>query len=156
MMGRSETIQDKLHIFHRAFNHPIGLKYPVPSALMDGEKDLRRRLIQEEFKELMYAISNEEDECENACWITCIAINPGAKNSMNGTPKTSDLSFPIAKEMTNKNNIAVTIGPIIVCPNTFKNLNVSFTYNEYAPTQLMPNLLIPIWYLLFNSTMSYS
>ena len=63
---------------------------------------------------------------------------------MNGTPKTSDLSFPIAIEMTNKNNIAVTIGPIIVCPNTFKNLSVSFVYSEYAPTQLIPNLLIPI------------
>ena len=62
MMGKSETLQDKLHIFHRAFKHPVGLKYPKPSALMDGEKDLRRRLIQEEFKELMYAISNEEDD----------------------------------------------------------------------------------------------
>ena len=62
MMGKSETIQNKLHIFHRAFRHPVGLKYPEPSALMDGEKDLRRRLIQEEFKELMYAISNEEDD----------------------------------------------------------------------------------------------
>ena len=57
---------------------------------------------------------------------------------------TSDLSFPIAKEMTNKNNIAVTIGPIIVCPNTVKNLSVSFVYSEYTPTQLIPNLLIPI------------
>ena len=95
---------------------------------------------------MTFPINNEEDECENACWITCIAINPGAKNSIYGTPKTLGLSFPIAKEITNKNNIAVPIGPIIVCPNTFKNLNVSFTYNEYAPTQLMPNLLIPIWY----------
>ena len=62
MMGKSETLQDKLHIFHRAFKHPVGLKYPKPSALMDGEKDLRRRLIQEEFKELMYAISNQDDD----------------------------------------------------------------------------------------------
>jgi predicted HAD superfamily Cof-like phosphohydrolase len=62
MMGKSETVLDKLHIFHRAFRHPIGLKYPKPSALIDGEKDLRRRLIQEEFKELMYAVSNEEDD----------------------------------------------------------------------------------------------
>jgi len=62
MMGRSETLQDKLHIFHRAFRHPIGLKYPKPPAIIDGEKSLRRTLIQEEFKELMYAISNEEDE----------------------------------------------------------------------------------------------
>ena len=62
MMGKSETVQDKLHIFHRAFNHPIGLKYSKPSAIVDGEKSLRRTLIQEEFKELMYAISNEDDD----------------------------------------------------------------------------------------------
>ena len=62
MMGKSETIQDKLHIFHRAFRHPVGLKYPEPPAIIDGEKSLRRTLIQEEFRELMYAISNEEDD----------------------------------------------------------------------------------------------
>ena len=62
MMGKSETVQSKLHIFHRAFNHPVGLNYPKPSAIVDGEKNLRRTLIQEEFKELMYAISNQEDD----------------------------------------------------------------------------------------------
>ena len=55
MMGKSETLQDKLHVFHRAFNHPIG--QPTASLM-----DLRRTLIQEEYKELMYAISNEEDD----------------------------------------------------------------------------------------------
>ena len=62
MMGKSETLQDKLQTFNRTFNHPIGLRYPLPSAMVDGEKNLRRSLIQEEFKELMYAISNEEDD----------------------------------------------------------------------------------------------
>ena len=62
MMGKSETIQDKLCIFHRAFNHPIGIKYPNPSVIVDSKKTLRRTLIQEEFKELMDAISNEEDD----------------------------------------------------------------------------------------------
>jgi predicted HAD superfamily Cof-like phosphohydrolase len=62
MMGRSETVQDKLCIFHRTFNHPVGLKYPKPSVIVDSEKTLRRTLIQEEFKELMDAISNEEDD----------------------------------------------------------------------------------------------
>ena len=73
-------------------------------------------------------INKEEEEWENACWIICIAINPGAKNSINGTPKTLGLSLPIAKEITDKNKIEVTIGPIIVCPNTDKNLSVSFKY----------------------------
>ena len=53
MMGKSETLQDKLHMFHRAFNHPVGLKYPLPSAIVDSEKTLRRTLIQEEYKALM-------------------------------------------------------------------------------------------------------
>jgi predicted HAD superfamily Cof-like phosphohydrolase len=62
MMGKSETLQDKLHIFHSAFNHPVGLKYSGPSATVEGKRTLRRTLIQEEYKELMYAISNQEDE----------------------------------------------------------------------------------------------
>ena len=62
MMGKSETLQDKLQTFNRTFKHPLGLRYPSPSAMVDGEKNLRRSLIQEEFKELMYAISNEEDD----------------------------------------------------------------------------------------------
>ena len=52
------------------------------------------------------------------------------KNSMKGTPKTFDLSSPIAKEITSKNNIAVTIGPKIVWPKTVKNLRVSLVYKE--------------------------
>jgi len=62
MMGKSETLQDKLNMFHHAFNHPTGLKYPLPSAIVNSEKALRRTLIQEEYKELMYAISNEDDD----------------------------------------------------------------------------------------------
>jgi len=61
-MGKSETLQDKLQTFNRTFKHPLGLNYPAPSAMIDGEKNLRRSLIQEEYKELMYAISNEEDD----------------------------------------------------------------------------------------------
>ena len=49
-------------------------------------------------------INNDEEECEKACWITCIAIRPGAKNSIKGTPKTFSLWFPIAKSITSKNN----------------------------------------------------
>ena len=46
------------------------------------------------------------------------------------TPNTSDLSVPIAKDITTRNRIAVTIGPTIVWPNTVKNLKVSLQYNE--------------------------
>ena len=71
-------------------------------------------------------INKEDEECEKDCWIICIAIKPGARNSINGTPKTFDLSSPIARDITNKNKIAVTTGPAIVCPKTVKNLKVSF------------------------------
>ena len=52
----------------------------------------------------IFPIIIEEDEWENACWITCIAISPGARKFMKGTPNTSPLSLPIAKERTSKNN----------------------------------------------------
>ena len=38
-----------------------------------------------------------------------MAIKPGARNSINGTPKTFGLSSPNAKEITAKNKIEVTI-----------------------------------------------
>tara|TARA_B100001996_G_C18310880_1_gene458537 strand:+ start:289 stop:582 length:294 start_codon:yes stop_codon:yes gene_type:complete len=63
---------------------------------------------------IIFPINNEEDECENACCIICIEIRPGARNSINGTPRTLGLSSPIAREITNKKSIEVTIGPTIV------------------------------------------
>jgi predicted HAD superfamily Cof-like phosphohydrolase len=61
-MGKSQTLEDKLSIFHRAFKHPLGLDYPQPKPYADDQKNLRRSLIQEEFRELMYAISNQDDD----------------------------------------------------------------------------------------------
>ena len=75
---------------------------------------------------IIFPINNEDEEWEKDCWTTCIAIKHGARNSINGTPKTFGLSFPNAKEITAKNKIEVTIGPTIVCPKTDKNLKVSF------------------------------
>ncbi len=76
-------------------------------------------------RELM-DIRIDDEVWEKLCWTTCIAINPGARNSINGTPKTIPLLGPIAKDITSKNRIAVTTGPKTVWPNTIKNLNVSF------------------------------
>ena len=64
-MGKSQTLEDKLSIFHRAFKHPLGLDYPQPKPYADDQKNLRRSLIQEEFRELMYAISNQDDDDGN-------------------------------------------------------------------------------------------
>ena len=75
-------------------------------------------------------ISIDDEECEKACWITCIDISPGAKNSIKGNPKTSPLSSPHAIDITIKNRIPVNIGPNIVCPDTIKNRKVSFLYKE--------------------------
>ena len=61
-MTESETLEAKLRIFHRAFKHPLGLDYPTSHTIMDSEKKLRRVLIQEEYTELMDAISNGDDD----------------------------------------------------------------------------------------------
>ena len=60
-MTKSETLEDKLRIFHRAFKHPLGLDYPTSPAIVGSEKKLRRDLIQEEYEELIDAINNEDD-----------------------------------------------------------------------------------------------
>ena len=46
----------------------------------------------------------EDEECEKDCWSTCIESNPGAKKVIKGTPSTSPLAAPIAKEKKRKNN----------------------------------------------------
>jgi len=76
MMGKSQTVQDKLRIFHRAFKHPVGLKYPKPSSVIDGEKNLRKKLIQEEYKELMDAISNDksDDVLKELCDLVYVCV----------------------------------------------------------------------------------
>ena len=99
MMGKSETVQDKLAIFHRAFNHPTGLKYPLPSAIVDSEKALRRTLIQEEYKELMYAISNEDDDevLKELCDLVYVCV---------GFATTYGWSFDTAFNRVHKSNMS--------------------------------------------------
>ncbi len=74
----------------------------------------------------IFPIIIEEEECEKACCITCIAIRPGARKVMNGKPKTSPLSLPIANDSTSRNRIDVTRGDMTVWITTIKNLNTSF------------------------------
>lgn len=57
---KSETLQDKLNTFHKAFGHATNAKYP-PSAL-NATKSLRINLLQEEFAEVMGAIYYKKDE----------------------------------------------------------------------------------------------
>ena len=52
----------------------------------------------------IFPIIKDDEECEKACWIICIAINPGARKLINEKPSISDLLLPIATERTNRNN----------------------------------------------------
>ena len=65
---------------------------------------------------ITFPIKSDDEEWEKACCITCIAIKPGAKNSVKLTPKTPSLLSPIARDITSKNNIAV----IILCSKRLK------------------------------------
>ena len=101
----------------------------------------------------IFPIIKDDEEWENDCWITCIEINPGAKKFMNGTPRTSPLSVPIARDKTSRKSKDETSGEKIVCNQTIKNLRTSFLYKVQAPTQFIkPNLLDPILYFFVIST----
>ena len=62
MMTKYETLQDKLTIFHKAFNHPIDENFPAPNHKIHALKKLRRDLIREEYNEVMDAIRLKDDE----------------------------------------------------------------------------------------------
>ena len=101
----------------------------------------------------IFPIIKEDDEWENDCCIICIEINPGAKKVIKGTPSTSPLSAPIAKDKTSKKSKDEISGEKIVCIHTIKNLKTSFLYKVQAPTQFInPNLLDPILYFFVIST----
>ena len=76
----------------------------------------------------IFPIINEEDEWEKPCWIIDIAIRPGAKKLMNGKPNTSPLSFPIAKDKTDKKSKLDIKGESKVWAQTIINLLTSLTY----------------------------
>ena len=59
---KSETVQDKLRQFHMAFKHPLDEEYPEVGHTIDMIKELRHKLINEEYKELIDAIENKEAE----------------------------------------------------------------------------------------------
>ena len=104
---------------------------------------------------IILPISIDEDECANDCDINCIAMRPGVRKLINTTPNTFDLLSPIARFITIKNKIAVTIGPTIVWPATLRNLRFSFKISDLIPTQFIENLLTPILYLFLISTILF-
>ena len=62
----------------------------------------------------IFPIIKDEAEWEKDCWITCMAIKPGAKKLIKGTPKTLSLSFPNAKDKTSRKSSAEISGEKIV------------------------------------------
>ena len=101
----------------------------------------------------IFPIIKVDDEWEKDCCITCMAIKPGAKNVINGTPNTSPLSDPIANDKTSKNKRDEVNGEKIVWIQTIRNLKTSYWYNVQAPVQFIkPNLLFPILYFFVIST----
>ena len=74
----------------------------------------------------IFAIINEEIECEKLCWTIDITIRPGAKKTINGKPSTAPLSLPIANVRTVKNNKLETSGDRIVWAHTTRKRLISF------------------------------
>tara|TARA_B100000686_G_C16039576_1_gene594582 strand:- start:150 stop:470 length:321 start_codon:yes stop_codon:yes gene_type:complete len=79
----------------------------------------------------IFPIIIDDEECEKACCITAdIHISPGAKKAINGKPRTSPLSFPMAKDKTIRNNREVSSGEKIVCIQTVIKRLHSFIHKE--------------------------
>ena len=74
----------------------------------------------------IFPIIKEEEEWEKDCCITCIAIKPGARKIINGTPSTFPLSDPIARDNTSKKSKDEISGEKSVWTQTIKNLRTSF------------------------------
>ena len=111
--------------------HDANVIAKVISAAVKGAHKISTRVF------CIFPIIIDEEECEKACCMTAdIHIRPGAKKAMNEYPKTSPLSFPIAKDKTKRNKRDVIKGEKIVCIQTVMNLLHSFNHKEYAPNQL--------------------
>ena len=55
-----ETLQNKLRSFHTAFGHPVDQPYLLVG--FDHKKNLRMKLIREEYEELISAINQRKDK----------------------------------------------------------------------------------------------
>ena len=59
---KGETIQTKLETFHKSFNHPVDADYPRPSSIINKDKQLRKTLIEEEYRFWSYC-EGKQGEC---------------------------------------------------------------------------------------------
>ena len=61
-MMKHEGLETKLRQFHKAFAHPVDLDYPQMVKVLDKGRQLRRKLIQEEYEEVIDAIDSKKDD----------------------------------------------------------------------------------------------
>jgi predicted HAD superfamily Cof-like phosphohydrolase len=75
-MTKHETLQDKLRIFHKAFNHPLDENFPPPNHKIHKLKKLRRDLIKEEYNEVMDAIrlKDKEEVLKELCDLVYVCV----------------------------------------------------------------------------------
>ena len=61
-MVKHESLQTKLDMFHKAFGHPIDLDYPRRGKSLDKHRQLRKKLIEEEYEEVINAIDTKQPD----------------------------------------------------------------------------------------------
>ena len=75
-MVRHESLQTKLEQFHTAFKHPVDLDYPKRGKSLDRQRQFRRKLIEEEYEEVMNAIDTKkpDDVLKELCDLVYVCI----------------------------------------------------------------------------------
>ena len=73
---KHESLQTKLEQFHTAFGHPVDLDYPRISKSLDRQRQFRRKLIEEEYEEVMNAIDTKkpDDVLKELCDLVYVCI----------------------------------------------------------------------------------
>ena len=73
---KHESLQTKLEQFHTAFGHPIDLDYPRISKSLDRQRQFRRKLIEEEYEEVINAIDTKkpDDVLKELCDLVYVCI----------------------------------------------------------------------------------
>ena len=73
---KHESLQTKLEQFHTAFGHPVDLDYPRISKSLDRQRQFRRKLIEEEYEEVMNAIDTKkpDDVLKELCDLVYVCV----------------------------------------------------------------------------------
>ena len=73
---KHESLQTKLEQFHTAFGHPVDLDYPRISKSLDRQRQFRRKLIEEEYEEVINAIDTKkpDDVLKELCDLVYVCI----------------------------------------------------------------------------------